>query len=241
LIGCGVWLVGAVKYAREAAHNNQCQGNLNQLMLALLNYHDTYKALPPAYLADANGKPIHSWRVLLLPFLGQQEIYNQYDFSEPWDGPNNRKLADKINLLLFWCPSGPVHEGSLMTNYVVVVGPKTAFPGSDSTTFDDFHDGRENTILIVEIANSNIHWMEPRDLNVDEMSFVLNDPKQPSISSPHPRGPAAVFADAISAYPLDVSLRPETLQALTTIAGEEPVFKEQLLRDPPTMSRYLAE
>lgn len=186
---------------------------------------------------------MHSWRVLLLQFLSEEEqaAYKQYDFKEPWDGPNNRKLANKISKGFFHCPSGPNHGDSPMTDYVIIVGSKTAFPGTQSTTFDDFRDGRENTILFVEIANSNIHWMEPRDLNFDEMSFVVNDPKKPSISSPHPRGPAAVFADGIRAYPLGGSLRPQTLRALTTIAGGEPIFKERLIRVSPENGQFLAE
>lgn len=238
-IGCSVWLVGAVKDAREAARRSQCGNNLFFLKFALANYHETYKCLPPAFIADADGKPMHSWRVLLLPFLDQREVYNQYDFSEPWDGPNNRKLANRINRYTFQCPSGPNYETSWMTDYVAIVGPKTAFPSSRSTTFDDFQDGPENTILLVEIANSNIHWMEPRDLNFDEMSFVVNDPQRPSISGPHPCGPAVIFAD--SSYRLDRSLRPATVEALTTIAGREPVIKEKLLHHTEKCGRQLAE
>ena len=241
VIAFGLLLVVAVKDARESAHHSQCRGHFSFLTMALHNYHDTYKALPPAYLPDANGRPMHSWRVLLLPFLDQQATYKQYDFSEPWNGPNNRKLANTINLNLFQCPSGPNYGSSPMTDYVVIVGPRTAFPGSRSATFDDFQDGRGNSILLVEIANSNIHWMEPRDLNFEEMSFVVNDPQRPSISSPHPCGPGVVFADHISAYPLAQSLRPETLQALTTIAGREPVTRDKLLRPDEKCFSRLAE
>ena len=62
--------------------------------MAVANYHETYGCFPPAYVADRDGKPMHSWRVLILPFLEQRELYNAYNFAEPWDGPNNRKLAD---------------------------------------------------------------------------------------------------------------------------------------------------
>jgi hypothetical protein len=96
-------------------------------------------------------------------------------------------------------------------------------------------DGPENTILLAEISNSDIHWMEPRDLRADEMSFTINDPTRPSISSPHSRGPAVVFADSIRAYRIDRSLRPETLKALTTIAGGEPVLKWRLVRQNPRL------
>ena len=145
MIGCGVWLVGAVKEAREAARHSQCRSNFSQLMMGLINYHETYKCLPPAYIADEDGKPMHSWRVLILPFIDGQDVYDLYDFSEPWDGPNNRRLANKGHLNLLQCPSGSNLEATLMTDYVVVVGPETAFPGSRSVCFDDFHDGREKS------------------------------------------------------------------------------------------------
>jgi Protein of unknown function (DUF1559) len=64
--------------------------------LAVANYHETYGCFPPAYVADRDGKPIHSWRVLILPFLEQQELYRAYNFDEPWNGPNNRKLASRV-------------------------------------------------------------------------------------------------------------------------------------------------
>ena len=241
LVGMGVVLIKAVSEAREAARGSQCRGNLSQLSMALLNYHDTYKSLPPAYIADADGKPMHSWRVLILPFLNERDVYEQYDFDEPWNGPNNQKLADKINLYSFQCPTGPNLNASLMTDYVVVVGSTTAFPESQSIAFDAAEDGRENTILIAETANSNIHWMEPRDLRFDEMSFVVNDPQRPSISSPHSSGPAVVFADSITAYRLDNSLRPTSLRSLTTVAGYEPVSRDQFFRPTEKCHRRLAE
>lgn len=243
VIALGLFLVGAVQDAREAARGSQCRGHFSQLAMAFHNYHDSYGCLPPAFIADANGKPMHSWRVLILEFLSHEEraIHQQYDFSEPWDGPNNRHLAGKIPLALFQCPSGPHYEKSLMTDYVVIVGSKTAFPGSRSTTFDDFPDGRENTIFLVEIANSNIHWMEPRDLNFEAMSFAVNDSQRPSISSLHPCGPGVVFADGISALRLNQSLRSETLKALVTIAGHEPVTTDKLIRLDEKCDRCLAE
>jgi translation elongation factor EF-Tu-like GTPase len=67
--------------------------------LAVANYHETYGCFPPAYVADRDGKPMHSWRVLILPFLEQQELYHAYNFAEPWDGPNNRKLMEARDLL----------------------------------------------------------------------------------------------------------------------------------------------
>jgi hypothetical protein len=87
-----------------AARRMVCSNNLKQLGLALHNYHQTYGCFPPAYVADEDGRPMHhSWRVLVLPFLEQQQLYDQYRFDEPWDGPNNRKLAENV-ISIFHCP-----------------------------------------------------------------------------------------------------------------------------------------
>lgn len=86
-------LLPAVQAARQAARRNQCVTNLRQISLAMLNYHDVWNSFPPAYIADENGRPKHSWRVLILPYLEQQTLYDRYDFNEPWDGPHNSQLA----------------------------------------------------------------------------------------------------------------------------------------------------
>ncbi|MCI0357956.1 MAG: DUF1559 domain-containing protein [Planctomycetaceae bacterium] len=105
----------------------RCQNNLRHISIALQNYHDVYKSFPPAYVADASGKPMHSWRVLILPFLEQQALYDLYRFDEPWDGPNNSQLAGTI-LKIFQCPSDG--KGSAgQTSYVAVVAP--ARPGRE--------------------------------------------------------------------------------------------------------------
>src|SRR5262249_35014844 len=118
------WPIGG---AREAARRMQCSNNLKHIGLALPNYHDDYRSLPPAYIADAEGRPMHSWRVLILPYLEQKSLYDKYDFSEPWNGPNNSKLHDQI-IQAFCCPSRPGKQPRTETSYVVVRGAKTAWP-----------------------------------------------------------------------------------------------------------------
>ena len=127
-----------------------------------------------------------------------------------------------------------------MTNYVVVVGDQTAFPGHRTTKLADIEDGAENTILLVEIGNSDIHWMEPRDLDFDTLSFIVNDPHRPGISSPHPCGPGVSFADG-AGIRLAESLRPKTLQALITISGQESVFKKSLILPTDGSGNHLGE
>jgi len=215
----------AVVNARRASIKSDAQSPLNQLALALQNYHDHWGEFPPAYLADADGTPMHSWRVLVLPYVEQGSLYEQYDFDEAWNGPKNSRLADKMPRV-FHSHSEP--ESTEFTNIVVIVGPGTAFPGSRTTKFEEFTDGRENTILLTEITDSKINWLEPRDLNVETMSFSLNDVRQPSISSVYWRQPYVVFADSIKAYAVSGDMSPEALRGLTTIAGNESVTRTEL-------------
>ncbi len=206
---------------REAARRMQCSNHLKQIGLALQNYHDTYGSLPPAYIADQTGKPIHSWRVLILPFMEQKPLYDKYRFDEPWDGPNNAKLHNRI-VEVFCCPSRPKQQPKSETSYVAVIGPQTAWPERNATKMSDFKDGTSNTILVVEIANSGIHWMEPRDLHVVQMPMALNAARGQGISSHHPNVAMAVYLDGHT-QAINDNIPPQILRALLTIAGGEQI------------------
>src|SRR5438067_8347058 len=93
-----VWAVRAAQEARRLARSSACAEHLSQIALGLHSYHEIYGRFPPAYLADARGRPEHSWRVLILPYIEQKAVYNRYNFQEPWDGPHNRELAPLMPL-----------------------------------------------------------------------------------------------------------------------------------------------
>jgi len=228
LIAGAIWLAVQVRHTRRMAVATSAKGRLNQLLLALHNYHDTFNSLPPAYIADENGTPLHSWRVLILPFLDEGRLYAEYRFDEPWDGPNNSKLANRMPAV-FLQRGEP--ESNSMTNLVLVTGPGTAYPGAACTKFTDFRDGLENTILATEIGNSKIPWLSPRDLSVETMSFRVKDPGKPSVSCVAWRQPYVVFGDSISTFTLSQSISPESLRGLTTIAGGEVDTKAGLVRE----------
>lgn len=146
-----------------------CQNNLKQIALALLNYHDVYGCFPPAHLADEQGGPMHSWRVLILPYLAEETCYEQYRFDEPWNGPNNSQLVGEMPSV-FRCPAEPNRE-SVNTSYVLVAGEGTPWADAESPHMDDITTagGASNTIAVVEVAGSQIHWMEPRDFTPDQV------------------------------------------------------------------------
>ncbi|KKL58567.1 hypothetical protein LCGC14_2224090, partial [marine sediment metagenome] len=103
LVVCGVGLVAlvgflgrAIQLARQAAVHSACTCRLAQMQVALHNYHYEHGHFPPAYLTDDEGTPIHSWRVLILPYMEEDELYDAYSFDEPWNGPNNIRLANRM-------------------------------------------------------------------------------------------------------------------------------------------------
>lgn len=105
-----------------------------------------------------------------------------------------------------------------MTNYVVIVGEGTAFPGSRTVALNDIHTDRASTVLIAEFVGANIPWLEPRDLRFSEMSFSLNDRTQPSIGSNHSTGPNVSLANGMTAT---LDCPPEVVREMLTIAGSE--------------------
>ena len=201
-----------------------CRNNLKQVALALLNYESAHGCFPPAYITDESGRPTHSWRVLILPYMEQRAVFDRCRFDEPWDGPYNAK----INLCPheFQCPCDIERRKDeppeLATSYVAVVGPNTAWPGEKSLRLDDFTDGTANTILLVEVADSGIHWLEPRDLHVRQMAPGVNPKSGQGISSVHRGGANVVFADG-SVHFIRDDITPELLRALLTPAGGEKI------------------
>jgi hypothetical protein len=233
------WLSRAVSRAREGARSAQCISNLKQIGLGLLNYESKYGCFPPAYVADARGKPLYSWRVLLMAELDRTanwcggRLAGGFRFDEPWDSPNNSKLHKLEPFTAWHCPSDPDRAESNETHFVAVMGPGTMFP-SDGTTrcLADVTDGPENTLCVVEVVGAGIHWMEPKELDWRTMSFRLNDSNQPRIASNHPfwgssyPGPHVLTVnDMVTSLPR--TLAPETLKALLTIAGGERIERGQ--------------
>ena len=142
---------------------------------------------------------MHSWRVLILPFLDQKSLYDQYDLREPWDGPNNSKLLNSMPSC-FACPNLPRSLPNL-TNYAVITGPGTMFPEAGSVKLADVTDGLPETLMVVEVARLDIPWTAPIDLDIRTMSLKMNDPGRPGISSPHTVGAEPRLRQRMEPFP----------------------------------------
>jgi uncharacterized protein DUF1559 len=217
--------------ARARARASACINNLKQIGIGLLNYHDVYQCFPPAVARDSNGKPRHSWRTAITPFLNSSAFYLQYDQDQSWDSPKNLACLAAFNGVHeseFRCPESTASIGSGFTNYVMVVGPQTVAPPARAMNVSDISDGPAHTVMIVEIAESDIHWAEPRDLEFDKMSFKINDASQPSISSHHIGGAMLMTADGVVRF-LDEATAAEAVKAmLTAAAGDEDGLGKQV-------------
>ncbi len=211
----------------EVHRRSACVNNLKQIGIALYNYHGSHKVFPPAYIADAQGKPMHSWRVVLLPYFeddSTRQLAEQYNFDEPWNSPHNRALAGAMPAV-YRCPSD--ESNTTQANYAAVVGPQTGWPGTHGINARDVADGTSNTIAVVEVANAGIHWMEPRDLTFEQAAQGINPRGATAcISSNHTDGANVLLFDA-SVHYLQNDIPPDLLRALLTANGGEPA-------EPPT-------
>jgi prepilin-type processing-associated H-X9-DG protein len=215
---------------RNAAEEARCANNLRTIGLALHGYHNSYNCFPPAYTTDARGKRLHSWRVLILPFAGQDALYREVSLDEPWNSPSNTKLLKQMPPFLA-CPTS---VGGSRTSYAVVVGPETMFPGRGCVELRQITDGTINTVAVVETEGAGIPWMEPRDLNLiastpiaDMNAYaikVVADIRRQGLADAkqHPRGSNYLFADGeVRPDRLELALDELFLLTRLTISGGE--------------------
>ena len=132
----------------------------------------------PAYSLDSNAQPGLSWRVLLLPYLGELELYEKFRLDEPWDSPSNIELAKQLPTVYRsqFCQEND--EG--LTSFIVVVSPESAFPPvveGQSLSFDDITDGLSRTLLAIELPEAPQIWTKPDSLTPQEISVVLKHRK----------------------------------------------------------------
>ncbi len=167
MMGCCIGLLlPAVQAAREAARRMSCQQQFTQIGLALQNYHTVHKSLPPAYTVDAQGRKLHSWRTLILPYLEQKSVYDQIDLNKPWDDPANQSVAS-IVIPTYQCPSTVIDP--TMTTFVAVVDPSGIMSGPTPTRYREVLDGLANTLVVIEADSANaVHWMSPDDVGMQQ-------------------------------------------------------------------------
>ncbi len=138
--------------------------------LALRQYHQKYRVLPPAYTTDESGMPEHSWRALVLSFTVDASLVEHYDYSARWDAPENKNIRTAGTRV--WTAPDVSSLDPSHTSYVLLTGPGTAFDGNKSISLNDFSN-QHKVVFAIEVVDSGIPWTEPRDLPVDQVEEML--------------------------------------------------------------------
>jgi prepilin-type N-terminal cleavage/methylation domain-containing protein/prepilin-type processing-associated H-X9-DG protein len=181
-------LLPAVQKVREAAARTQCQNNLKQIGLACLTFHDVNKSFPPGYVAVApypETTPGWGWEAYLLPYLEQDNLHRQIDFSQPVE--NSPAIQTVVSVYL--CPSDgvapapfPLTDGTFTPLALAAPSSYAATVGDDSSDADgyigngvfyrnswtriaDITDGTSNTTLAGDRAWSQAHGIWAGALN----------------------------------------------------------------------------
>jgi len=217
LLGCvlcggvaGILLI-PLGFRSAASGKAASQNNLKQIMIALHNYHDSWGKFPPAVVSDEYGKPLYSWRVLILPYLEQKALYDRFDKTKAWDDPANLSVSNTM-LGVFRSPLDSTLEVS-GTSYFVLVGPHTAFPPDRPSGLTEITDGTSNTVGVVELKGISGSWAAPIDPKID--SIALSIGPTPGQLNPNGKDLNVALCDG-STRTLSASTPPQLLTLMFT-------------------------
>lgn len=199
--------------SRRAIRESSCQRSCIQIALAMQSYHDQYQAFPPAYTVDTEGKPLHSWRTLILPYLNEQALYDSIDLTKPWDDEDNLHAWKSIPQV-YRCS---VHrDKGNRTTYLAVVAPGSCLQPRESAALSDITDGASKTVLMIDVSEEQgVIWMSPQDANLDQ--FLAMGTKLPSS---HRSANIFTFCDAtVNRFSRDYAEKDR--KAMVSIAGND--------------------
>lgn len=205
------------EYTEELAHVKQhAMNQLRQLALGMLHHENDRKCFPPPAILDGEGKAVLSWRVAILPYLGEdcKKLYGEFYLGEPWDSEHNKPLVARMPAI-YRCPRSKKADAG-MTVFQVPHGPTTTFPGPEGIALRKITDGTSKTIGIVEVdENHAVPWTKPEDWTFD--------PANPAKGLGGHISQAVFLATTLDSfvYSIPIGVRKETLLALFTRAGGE--------------------
>lgn len=205
--GLAEWTEVQLGLTQLAHHRNACR----TILLATHNFESAFAKFPPKNIVDDNGKPLLSWRVAILPFMGDEafELYKKFKLNEPWDSEHNKKLVLEIPDV-FATNSDLANSGK--TIWTIPQGD--GFIG-DCTRFGQIVDGTSNTILLVKVDSEHaMAWSQPVDFEPNP------DAPQDGIFSVSDEIVVIGMADG-SVHNLPADITNEILLALLTFAGGE--------------------
>ncbi|MFT3881949.1 MAG: DUF1559 domain-containing protein [Gemmatales bacterium] len=195
---------------------------MKQVALAFHNYAQAYQNLP-RNICDKDGKPLLSWRVAILPFLEQENLYRQFKLDEPWDSDHNKELISKMPAIYGWSDSD---KRKSTTPIRAFIGNGAIVDAKTPLRFPDITDGTSNTLMIVEATNPVV-WTKPEDLDFQP------DKPLPKMGTGNDPNFIVAFMDG-SVRQLPRNIKPDILKALITRNGGEIVEIPEPARKPDT-------
>ncbi len=141
---------------------NTDSSKLYRILLAFHEFHDRFHHFPRSANRQTATQPPHSWRVAILPLIGQNELYKQYRFDLPWDSPENMRLIEKMPELY---KTGTQSRG--LTRFKMPVGNGAFDSGPSAPQMHDITDGTSNTIALIE-AQDTVLWTAPNDADYND-------------------------------------------------------------------------
>jgi len=219
----------AAAYAQADEEEQQQQArrksvhNLRVISLAMHTFASaSAETRLPAAAISKDGKPLLSWRVAILPHLGQQSLYDKFHLDEPWDSPHNKTLLNPMPDV--YAPVTRTYEPKAFTYYQVLVGPGALFEGDQGPTIANIKAGSAK-LMVVE-AGSPVPWTKP-----DEVPFDKGKPL-PKLGGQFQRGFHVAFVNG-AVLALSRAIDPEVLRSLITSKGSEFVSPDMLWPNPP--------
>ena len=211
-----VLLADIIEPLAAGSRRSERMNNMRQIVLAMLNYESANGSFPTRANFTEDGKPLLSWRVHILPYIEENELYERFKLDEPWDSPHNIKLLPLMPDV-YVDPSFKQARNNQAgkTRFVAPHGEGCLMSGREGTTFKQMTDGTSNSIAVVTvIPEAAVAWTKPTDWNVS-----WEHPKQSLFNDKH-REAIAARADG-SAHVLKSDVSDKMLKALLTIAGGE--------------------
>ncbi len=202
-------------------------GNIQQIAQALNNYRRSHGSYPTPTVVDSKGTPLYSWRVLILPELGYQSLYSQFQLDQTWDSPTNLSLIRQMPAV-YACPNNSSALANQETNFSLITGVGTLFPTTGPIDPEKMRDRQSETLLVVETLDGTTKWTQPGDISI-QSGIKFGKRPMIDIGGNYQDCVIAATVDG-TAIALELTTTNSTLNGMVTPNGGEPIDSSSIIK-----------